>query len=66
MLVPRRGAALGVAVAEAAPQHLHLCHGVEGAGRVVPLAWDVRQLREVDPQVGERPQLCWGQGTGVM
>lgn len=28
----RRGTAVGMSVAEAAPQHPHLRHGVEGAG----------------------------------
>lgn len=63
--VSRRGTAVGMSVAKAAPQHLHLCHGIEGAGRVVALARNVGELGEVDPQVGEPPQLCWGPRRGV-
>jgi len=65
MQLSRRVTAVGVSIAEAAPQHPHLCHGVEGAGRVVALARNVRELGEVDPQVGELPQLCWGPRRGV-
>lgn len=61
----RRGTAVGMSVAEAAPQHPHLRHGVEGAGRVVALARDVGERGEVDPQIGELPQLCWGPRRGV-
>lgn len=53
-----------MSVAEAAPQHPHLGHGIEGAGRVVALARNVGELGEVDPQVGELPQLCWGWRRG--
>lgn len=50
-------------VTEAAPLQTQLGHGVVGAGRVVAPLGHRRQLGEVDPQVGDLPQLC-GERTG--
>lgn len=61
MEVPRRDTAVSVAIAEAASQHLHFSHRIEAAGRAVAVVHDVWELGEVDPQVGELPQFCWGQ-----
>lgn len=47
-----------MAMAEAAPMQTQLGHSVVGTGRVVAPLGHRRQLGEVDPQVGDLPQLC--------
>lgn len=47
-----------MAVTEAAPLQTQLGHSVVGAGRVVAPLGHRRQLGEVNPQVGDLPQLC--------
>lgn len=47
-----------MAVTEAAPLQTQLGHSVVGAGRVVAPLGHRRQFGEVDPQVGDLPQLC--------
>ena len=53
-----------MAMTEAAPLQTQLGHSVVGAGRVVAPLGHRRQLGEVDPQVGDLPQLCGEQQGG--